>query len=88
MGDHEDGFQTKAQVQVLIAAGLQSYEERVVEPRHKETQKSLTDIQALVQQGLGIMKFCGILGTVIGIAWVLFQIKYAIQGHPFSSTLQ
>lgn len=61
MGDGHD-YQTKAEVMVLITEGLRDYERFVVEPRHRETQRSLGKLILLHVAGL-----IALIGTLIAV---------------------
>lgn len=65
MGDGHD-FQTKSEVQVLVQSGLATYEEKVVAPRHLETQGSIRDLKRLL-----ITLLILVVSTLTGVITVL-----------------
>lgn len=73
-----NGYQTKAEVQLLISEGLKEYEQNVVEPRHRETQGDLADIKTMVSEGRGMMRLAGWIGSIAGLVWIVIQIKSAV----------
>lgn len=40
-------YKTESEVRVLIQLGLENYEAKIVEPRHKETQADLRDLKRM-----------------------------------------
>lgn len=63
----------------LMTNMLKEYERDVIEPRHAETQGDLAEIKALTQQGRGMLRLAGWVGTLAGIVWIVIQITQAVK---------
>ena len=64
----------------MMATMLDDYETKKVDPRHKETQGELAEIKSIVQQGRGMMRLAGWIGSIAGVVWIVIQIRNAV-GH-------
>lgn len=80
MGQSGQEFISKYEAEQMIAKFLKEYEKDTVEPRHKETQSDLKDIKEMVQEGRGMMRMAGWIGSAAGLVWIVVQIKQAV-GH-------
>jgi hypothetical protein len=69
---------TRYEAEKLMTIMLKEYERDIVEPRHKETQGSLAGIGELIQQGFGMLKLAGALGSIAATVWIVIQIKQAV----------
>lgn len=71
-------YVTLYEAEKLMTTMLKEYEREVVEPRHAETQTSLGEISRLVQQGSGMVKLAGALGSIAAVVWIAMQIAHAV----------
>lgn len=62
----------------MMANMLDDYEAKKVEPRHRETQSELAEIKSIVQQGRGMMRLAGWIGSIAGVIWIVLQIRGAV----------
>ena len=67
---------TEDKVKLMIIEGLKEYENRVIEPRHKETQGELAAIKNLIQQGKGARILAGGLLSLGSAIWIVLQIAH------------
>ena len=72
---------TEDRVKLMIIDGLKEYERKTVEPRHRETQGKLTDIENLIQKGRGMMMLGGGTLTIASLVWIVLQIVHHINEH-------
>lgn len=77
LGSHDvPQFISEDRCKVMIIEGLREYESKVVEPRHRETQRELGQIKNIVSQGRGAIWMIGILFTVVMAALEVYRVVH------------
>lgn len=79
MSENRAGGQyiTLWEAEKMMTNMLKDYEREMVGPRHLETQGSIAELKGLVQQGSGMAKLAGALGSIAAVLWIVMQIVHA-----------
>ncbi len=74
MADRATEYITREGAELMFTQMLAEYEKQTVEPRHRETQRSLQEVLTLVSRGKGWRDATTVIFAAAGVFWTCVQV--------------